>query len=296
MNRRLPSLNALRAFEAAARHESFSAAAAELHVTHGAVSHQIKALEDWLGIALFRRLTRAVRLTEAGGAYATVIENAFNQIDAATAGLIEPNVEAPLHVATTAAFAVRWLGPRLGRLWQACPDLDLRLHELAWRAEVSFDAPQMDLAVRVGEVEETGIESVPLMAGTIAPMCSPILLSGGSPLECTRDLRQHKLLHGADYAAWQDWFEQAGLDGRDAARGPVFDDTNLIYSAALSGQGVGLLHTALTREERAAGQLVQLFDDKARGEMGYYIVYRERGRDDPRIAAFRDWLLDMTAG
>jgi LysR family glycine cleavage system transcriptional activator len=233
-----------------------------------------------------------VQLTEAGAAYATAIESAFNQIDTATAAVVEPQVASPLHVVTTAAFAVRWLGPRLGRLWQAHPDLDLRLHELGWRAEVDFDDTQVDLAVRIGEPERKDVESVLLMPGTIAPMCSPILLAGSVPLQRKEDLCHHKLLHGVDHGAWRDWFARAGMQAGDAARGPVFDDTNLIYSAALSGQGVGLLHTALTREERAAGQLVQLFDEVPGVDMGYYVVYPTRGRDNHRIVAIRDWLLE----
>ncbi len=131
-----PPLNALRALEAAARHENFSAAAEELHVTHGAISHQMKALEGWLGIPLFERRTRTVRLTEAGSVYLPVIEEAFNQIHEATTTLVRARRDAPLHVTTTPAFAVRWLAPRLGRLWQEHPDLDLRLHEASWMTDV----------------------------------------------------------------------------------------------------------------------------------------------------------------
>jgi LysR family glycine cleavage system transcriptional activator len=291
VKRRLPPLNALRAFEAAARHQSFSAAAEELHVTHGAISHQVKALEAWLGMPLFERLTRAVRLTEAGSAYRPVIEGAFNQIDAATRGLAHARIDAPLHVTTTPAFAVRWLAPRLGRLWREHPDLDLRLHEAPWLTDVNPLSGDTDLVVRIGAAGGAGIESMPLMPGTVTPMCSPRLLEGGPPVERPEDLLAYGLLHSHGYRPWQDWFERFGVGDADVAHGPIFDDTNLAYSAALAGQGVGLLHTALTVDEIAAGQLVQPFDAEAQDDMGYYIAYAAASRDEARVARFRDWLL-----
>lgn len=291
MSRRLPPLNALRAFEAAARYESFSAAAGELHVTHGAVSHQVKALEAWLGIALFERRTRAVRLTEAGRAYLPVIEAAFNQIHGATAALSRARENAPLHVTTTPAFAVRWLAPRLGRLWRDHPDLDLRLHEAPWMSDVQPGSPGADLVVRIGAGGGAGLESQPLMPGTVTPMCSPRLLDGGPPLERPSDLLKFRLLHGYSYEPWQDWFKRYAIGEADVAHGPIFDDTNLTYSAALAGQGVGLLHTALTGDAIAAGQLVQPFETAPGDDMGYYMVYASSGATDARVARFRDWLL-----
>jgi LysR family glycine cleavage system transcriptional activator len=291
VNRRLPPLNALRAFEAAARYESFSAAAEELHVTHGAISHQVKALEEWLGIRLFERRNRGVRLSAAGSAYLPVIEGAFNQIHGATISLAKANSDAPLHVIMTQAFAVRWLAPRLGRLWREHPDLDLRLHEAPWMTDVMPGTGEADLVVRIGQRSAPGLESIPLMPGTVTPMCSPRLLEDGPPVERPEDLLQHRLLHGFSYSPWQDWFARAGVSNADVAHGPIFDDTNLAYSAALAGQGVGLLHTALTGDEIAAGHLVHLFDSEGRDDMGYHIVYPTVSRDDWRVARFRDWLI-----
>ncbi len=291
MRRRLPPLNALRAFEAAARHESFTAAAAELHVTHGAISHQVKALETWLGTALFERLTRAVRLTPAGSAYLPVIEGAFNQIHAATVNLAHTGDDAPLHVTTTPAFAVRWLAPRLGRFWREHPDLDLRLHEASWLSDVEPEPGRADVVVRIGEGRGAGLESLPLMPGTVTPMCSPRLLDDGPPVKRPEDLLAYRLLHTSSYALWQDWFERSGVRDADVAHGPVFDDTNLAYSATLAGQGVGLLHTALTVDDIAAGHLVEPFARGARDDMGYHMVYRSASRHDPRVMRFRDWLI-----
>jgi len=291
MIRRLPPLNALRAFEAAARHQSFSAAAEELHVTHGAVSHQVKILEDWFGIPLFERSGRTVRLSLAGSAYLPDIEGAFNQIHGATASLVRSTGNAPLHVTTTPAFAVRWLAPRLGRLWRDHPDLDLRLHEMPWTGvEVPVPA-QADMLVRIGAQRPAGFEAQPLMPGTVTPMCSPQLLEGGPPLTRAEDLLQYPLLHTSGYGPWQDWFRRNGVAHANVTRGPVFDDTNLAYSAALAGQGIGLLHTALTVDEAAAGLLVQPFDAEPRDDLGYYIVFATASSHDPRVAAFRDWLI-----
>jgi LysR family transcriptional regulator, glycine cleavage system transcriptional activator len=291
VNRHLPPLNALRAFEAAARHESFSAAADELHVTHGAISHQVKALEAWLGTPLFERRTRAVRLTEAASAYLPAIEGAFNQINSATAGLTRAAGSTPLHVTTTSAFAVRWLAPRLGRLWRDHPNMDLRLHEMPWMADMEPGRAEADLVVRIGPVSRPGLVSLPLMPGTVTPMCSPGLLADGPPLQHPEDLLAYGLLHSYAYAPWQDWFRRAGVLDADVAHGPIFDDTNLAYSAALAGQGVGLLHTALTVDETAAGQLVRPFDAEPVDDMGYYVVFASASANDARVTAFRDWLI-----
>ena len=291
MSRRLPPLNALRAFEAAARYESFSAAAEELNVTHGAISHQVKALEEWLGMPLFERRTRAVRLSAAGRGYLPVIEAAFNQIHGATVSLLQAKSDAPLHVTMTSAFAVRWLAPRLGRLWREHPDLDLRLHEAPWMTDVEPGTAGADLVVRIGDGSAPGLESIPLMSGTVTPMCSPRLLEGGPPVERPEDLLEYRLLHSFSYGPWQDWFARAGVGNAHVAHGPIFDDTNLAYSAALAGQGVGLLHTALTGDEIAAGHLVQPFDSGAQDGMGYYIVYPAASSNVPRVTRFRDWLI-----
>lgn len=292
LNRRLPPLNALRAFEAAARHQSFSEAAEELHVTHGAISHQVKALEAWLGMPLFERRTRAVRLTEAASAYLPAIEAAFNQIHGATASLIRAAGSAPLHVTTTSAFAVRWLAPRFGRLWRDLPHMDLRLHEMPWMADMAPGRAEADLVVRIGAGGGPGSVSQLLMPGTVTPMCSPGLLADGPPLERPEDLMKYRLLHSYAYAPWQDWLRRAGVLDADVAHGPIFDDTNLAYSAALAGQGVGLLHTALTVDERAAGQLVQPFDSEPRDDMAYYVVFASASASDRRVIGFRDWLME----
>lgn len=289
MEHRLPPLNALHAFEAAARHQSFSRAARELHVTHAAVSHQIRALENWLGVALFERTGRSVRLNERGQAYWPMVRGAFDQIHTGTATLLRSAREQALVVNAPPAFAVRWLAPRLGQLWNAHPDLDLRLNEITGLADPDFT--ESDVAVRVGDGNWPDVEVIALIPGTITPMCSPMLLGNGRKLERPEDLADFKLLHAYDHNGWRQWFQHAGIDVVDTDRGPVFDDTNLIHSATLAGQGVGLLHTALTRKELEAGLLVRPFEIGPQNDLGYYLVYPRGAAADRRVAQFRDWLL-----
>ncbi len=291
MQRRLPPLNALHAFEAAARHQSFSRAAKELHVTHAAVSHQIRALEDWLGVPLFQRTARSVKLNERGRAYLPIVRGIFDQLHAGTATLLRAARHEALTVTAPQAFAVRWLAPRIGKLWSAHPDLDLRLKEMAWLEDVDFGAT--DVAVRVGDGDWPGMEVVPLIPGTTTPMCSPMLLTDGRSLETPADLLNYTLLHAYDHNAWRRWFKAAELDETHADKGPVFDDTNLIHSATLAGQGIGLLHTALTRQELAAGLLVRPFEIGPQDDLGYYLVYPRGAASDPRVKMFCDWMLQQ---
>jgi len=289
MERRLPPLNALHAFEAAARYQSFSQAAKELHVTHSAVSHQIRALEDWLGVTLFERTARSVRLNERGKGYWPIVRGAFDQIQAGTATMLRAAREEALIINAPPAFAVRWLAPRLGQLWSTHPDLDLRLNEITGLGEVDFT--DSDVAVRVGDGNWPDLQVVPLLPGTITPMCSPMLLGDERKLERPEDLAHFKLLHAYDHNGWRQWFQRAGIDHVDTDRGPVFDDTNLIHSATVAGQGIGLLHTALTRKELEAGLLVRPFEIGPQNDLGYYLVYPRSAAADRRVAQFRDWLL-----
>ena len=293
MQRRLPPLNALHAFEAAARHESFSRAAKELHVTHAAVSHQIRALEEWLGAPLFERAARSVRLNARGRSYLPLVQGIFDQLHAGTATLLRASRDEALIVTAPPAFAVLWLAPRIGRLWSAHPDFGLRLKEISWLEDVDFTVT--DVSVRVGDGDWPGLEVVPLLPGTVTPMGSPMLLENGHPLERPEDLVHYTLLHAYDHNGWRKWFQSAGLEDAHANRGPVFDDTNLIHSATLAGQGIGLLHTALTRKEQDAGLLVRPFEIGPQDDFGYYLVYPRESSSDHRIARFRDWLLQQVA-
>ncbi len=289
MARHLPPLNALRAFEAAARHLSFSRAAEELHVTHAAISHQVKALEERLGVKLFRRLTRAVRLTDAGQAYLPVLRDAFDRIAEATERLVASDTIGALTVSTTPGFAARWLVSRLVAFREAYPDIDIRLTPSLHL--VDFAREEVDVAVRYGRGEWPGLRADCLLTLNVFPVCSPKLLEGPHPLLTPDDLRHHTLLHDDMAADWGRWLLVAGVDGIDTTRGPRIHDSSLVLQAAVDGLGVALARSALAAADLAAGRLVKLFDISLPSVACYYVVYPEAWADRPKIAAFREWLL-----
>ncbi|MFQ5959105.1 MAG: transcriptional regulator GcvA [Alphaproteobacteria bacterium] len=293
MARRLPPLNALRAFEAAARHLSFSRAADELNVTHAAVSHQIKALEEHLGVKLFRRLTRAVRLTDAGQALLPVLRDAFDAIAVTSDRLRAADATGPLNVGATPAFASRWLVPRLARFYAAHPEIEIRLcpsMEL-----VDFTRDDIDLAVRFGRGGWPGLDAELLMCLDMFPVCSPALRDGPKPLREPADLAHHTLLHEDLREDWQRWLVAAGIDSVDWTRGPTFNETDLLLQAAVEGIGVAVAHSALVANDLARGRLVRPFEETLTTDAGFYVVFPEAAADRPKIKAFRDWLFAEAA-
>jgi LysR family glycine cleavage system transcriptional activator len=293
MARRLPSLNALRAFEAAARHLSFSRAADELSVTHAAVSHQIKALEADLGVSLFRRITRGVRLTEAGQAYLPVLRDAFDAIAETTARLRADEESGLLTVATTPSFAARWLVPRLGGFYADHPEIDVRLYpsiEL-----IDFARDDVDIAVRFGRGDWSGVRAEHLLCLDMFPVCSPALLDRPHPLRTPEDLRNHTLLHEDVREDWRRWLLAAGIEDIDFARGPMFHDTSLLLQAAVAGLGVAIAHSALVNDDLAAGRLVRPFETRLATDVGFYVVCPEGAVARPKVRAFRDWLFEAAA-
>jgi LysR family glycine cleavage system transcriptional activator len=291
MARFLPPLNALRAFEASARHLSFTKAAGELNVTQAAVSHQIKALEARLGVALFKRLNRALLLTDAGQAYLPAVRDAFDAIARATAqvtrrGRPEPKV---LTVSVLPSFAAKWLVPRLGRFREAHPDIDVRIS--ADHHMTDFGREDVDMAVRYGQGDYPGLDCVRLMTEDVFPVCSPRLLQGRHPLRTPADLRFHTLLHDDFRVDWRIWLLAAGVQDVDPERGPAFTDSSMVVQAAVEGQGVALARSVLAAADLAAGRLVKPFDVSMPARWAYYAVCPKARRDDRRIKAFRDWLL-----
>jgi len=291
--RRLPPLNALRAFEAGARHLSFTKAAQELHVTQAAVSHQVRQLEEHLGVALFRRYTRRLALTEEGRALLPAVGEAFDRIDQAVRDLGEGSGNRLLTVSLTHSFAGKWLVPRLGRFRQQHPEVDLRLHHSAQPADFTRD--DVDLAVRWGRGGWPNLGIDFLKAEAISPVCSPKLLEGPHPLRKPADLRHHSLLHDYDYDDWFAWLRAAGVQDVEAYRGPILDETNVLIQAALEGQGVALTDLALVADDLAAGRLVRPFDLTLASDYGYYIVYPSGALKRPKVKAFRDFLLAEAA-
>jgi LysR family glycine cleavage system transcriptional activator len=287
----LPPLKALPDFEAAARHLSFTKAAEELHVTHGAVSRQVKSLEDYLGVRLFRRLNRALRLTDEGQAYARSVRELLDSLAESTGRLRARKETGGLTVTTTYSFTTGWLVPRLGRFRALHPEIDVRLQ--ANDQVVDFARDNVDLAIRYGRGHYPGLGVDRLLSDDYVPVGSPKLLKGKHPLKKPADLHHHVLLHEeSNEVDWRMWLMAAGIDGIDASRGPIFSHSSMAIQAAVNGEGVALGRTALIEAELAAGRLVRLFDLRLKAEMAYYIVYQPRAIERPKVRAFRDWLLE----
>lgn len=290
MSRRLPPLNALRAFEAAARHLSFTKAAEELHVTQAAVSHQIKGLEEWLGAPLFLRQNRNLCLTEAGQAYLPTIKLAFDGLADATERLFRQDHGGALTVSTMPSLAAKWLVMRLGSFQERHPDIDVRLQTSS--ALVDFATQDVDVAIRFGTGHWPGLRAERLMEEEIFPVCSPGLLRPDRPLNCPNDLRHYPLLHDDYVITWRLWLEAAGAAEVDTSRGAVFTDSALMLQAAAAGRGVALARHVLATDDIAAGRLVRLFDVAVPGDFAYYVVAPPHYFQRPKVRAFRDWLFE----
>ncbi len=290
MTVRLPPMNTLRAFEAAARHLSFTQAAAELHITQAAVSHQIRTLEEALGVRLFRRLNRAIRLTEEGQQFVSEVRKALSHLATAMEKLSAPDAGGPLTVSVLPSFASKWLVPRLGRFRERHPEIDVRISPSIQLTD--FQRDDVDLGVRYGKGRYEGLHSVRLMTEDIFPVCSPKLLSGAKALRVPGDLRHHTLLHDDGYVDWAMWLLVAGVEEIGPTQGPFFTDSALVIQAAAEGQGVALARGALAADDLAAGRLVKPFDIAIPTEYAYYVVCPKATAQHPKIAAFRDWLLD----
>ena len=293
MPRRLPPLNALKAFEAAARHESFTRAAEELCVTQGAVSHQVKALEAELGLKLFNRERQRLVITEAGRAYLAIVRDAFDRIADGTERLLQRQRGGALTVSTSPNFAAKWLVHRLGRFAEAHPEIDLRVSASA--NHVDFAREDIDLAIRHGDGSASGLHVTRLCAEELFPVCSPKLLGGRSPLRTPADLGRFTLLHVNDRQDWSLWLDFAGAAGVDPARGPVLSQASMAIDAAVDGQGVALARTALAAWDLIGGRLVRPFAMAMPLRYAYWIVCPKATARLPKIAAFSDWLLAEAA-
>ena len=289
MARRLPPLNALRAFEAGARHLSFTKAAEELYVTQAAVSHQIKLLEQDLGVALFRRMTRKLALTAEGRTLQGVAGAALDAIAEAAEALRAGAAGGTLTLSLTPSFGAQWLSQRIGRFWTAHPEIDLRLQHSIHL--VDFARDDVDAAVRWGNGVWPGVEAVYLMRAGIVPVCSPALCEGPPALNVPDDLRHHTLLHERDYVEWAQWLAVAGARQVEARRGPIIDNSTVLLQAAIDGQGVALSSEAIIRADLEAGRLVKPFDVDLDADNAYYLVAPPRAFERPNVQAFRDFLL-----
>lgn len=308
MTYRLPPLSALRAFEAACRHLSFKKAAEELHVTPAAVSQQIKALEDYLGLPLFRRLTRALELTPPAAAMLPKVREGFECFAAAVDSTRQGD-DGVLTVTAPPSFAARWLLPRLPHFAAAHPAVKLRLSSSADAVDrrgemreregepLDLRTPGSVLAIRYGTGNYPGFRVEQVFAPDWLPVCSPRLLDSGPPLAVPEDLVRHVLIHDETIddeerqPGWQEWLATAGVTGVDAGRGPRFSNAVLAVEAALAGQGVALALGPLVEADVAAGRLVVPFRLSVPSPYAYFMVMRQAVAERAPVAAFRAWLL-----
>lgn len=311
MSYRLPPLVALRAFESAARHLSFKKAADELHVTPGAVSQQIRSLEEFLGVALFRRRTRAVELTEHAASMLPRVRAGFEQL-AAAVETTRRATPAALTVTAPPTFATYWLVPRLARFVELHPEIALRLESSTGSVDrqgvtlplgdddVDLRSDASTLAIRYGTGVYPGFRVVQVVAPTYVPVCSPALAADGR-LARPSQLREHMLIHdetlhdGERQPGWAEWLRTAGIDDVDARRGLRFSNAVLATKAAMVGQGVALALKPLVGAEIAAGRLVVPFDLALPSPYAYFLVVPEALAERPPVAAFQRWLLAESA-
>ncbi|WP_104205261.1 transcriptional regulator GcvA [Billgrantia saliphila] len=300
-SRLLPGTRALRTFEAAGRHLNFTRAAEELGLTPAAVSYQIKEMEEQLGITLFTRTSRSIRLTPAGAVVFEAASEALESLRHAVGRARRMTREsAPLRLTLGARFATNWLLPRLARLRETVPSLELSFDTTD---EVrDFDLDEVDVAIRFGTGHYAKTRSDRLFETFVVPVCSPTLLAADPDLKTPRDLLRHTLCYvdcrvgGKAWPNWPMWMAAAGIDDFDGSRCVGFSDASHVVQAVLDGGAVGLAEPAMIAGELSQGRLVRLFDVslEVAPEYAYYLVYPESSAQDPRIQAFREWLLEET--
>jgi LysR family glycine cleavage system transcriptional activator len=293
-----PPLKAVRYFESAARHLSFSKAAEELNVTHSAISHQIKALEEWIGQPLFERTGRALRLTEAGRQFLPPVRSAFRQLTDAADDLRQANRGGPLTVSVLPSLASKWLVPRLFDFRAKHPEIEVRISATDRVEQIGQGG--IDIAVRYGRGRWPGVEAELLLQDDLFPIASPAILNGDVQLKEPSDLQHFNLLNDSTWEAarfdfWHQWLAQAGVTGLELKGGFSFNYSNLLVQAAIDGLGIALGNTLLAGDDLKAGRLVKPFDITISLDTAYYIVYARDALKRPKIRAFRDWLVEQIA-
>ena len=283
---RLPAMQALRAFEAAARLQNLSRAAESLHVTHGAISHQIKALEGELGVTLVERAGRGIRLTDDGERFAARVREALDRLAEAVRDVTDQSNPRRIRVSVVPSFAARWLLPRIGRFIAKHPDIDLDVR--ATLVLVDFQRDDVDFAVRHGMGQWPGVLAEPMFDETYFPVCNPRLADGRLPKE-PAELARFPLLRG-EGEPWEPWFRAAGLDWPEPTRGAMFNDSSHMVQAAAEGQGIALARESLLGNDLQTGTLVRLFDISIPAPRRFWFVYTPRMAQSPKLALFREWL------
>jgi LysR family glycine cleavage system transcriptional activator len=283
---RLPNFSALRAFEAAARHENFSRAAEELHLTHGAISHQVRALEEELGVPLFVRNGRQVRVTAEGRRFAEVIAQTVGDL-ARAAGALRPSADAIQRLCVTAipSFAARWLAPRLGSFIEQHPHVEVILQASSQLQDLARE--NIDVGIRFGRGRYPGLVSERLMGEVYYPVVSPNYRHGPLPVE-PHDLENAVLLRSNE--PWAPWFKAARLALAEPAGGVMFEDLSMLIRSCVDGDGVALVRHVVAMQEIASGQLIRLFEITSPSAEDYYLVSPPGAYGKPQVRAFRDWL------
>jgi len=302
MARFVPGTRALRTLEAAGRHLNFTRAADELGLTPAAVSHQIKEFEDQIGVALFARTSRSVRLTEAGSVLFDASGEAMSLLNRAVAKAQKlARGQSLLKVTADAHFAAKWLMRRVDGFRALRPDIELRF-DISFDLR-DFDSDDVDVGIRFGAGKYPGLIADRLFENVIVPVCSPVLLNNGAPLKTPRDLFNHRLVHiewsrqGVTWPNWRMWMAAAGVDDFDDSRTVVFGTSSDAIQAAIEGSAVALADFAMVAHDLSEGRLVQPFELGVRmaPEFAYHLVYPRGSAGDPRIVAFRAWILAEAA-
>lgn len=299
-DRILPPLNALRAFEAAARHLSFSKAAEELHVTPAALSHQIRGLEEFLGQKLFHRMTRQVALTEAGELIRPDIQDGFVSLKRGIGRLDRRRDDNVITVSAGPSFTAKWLAPRLNRFAAAYPDIDLRI--AATLTLLDFDKDDLDVSIRFGSGQPPRMHVEHLLDESVTPMCSPSLLEGPNAITRLEDLKNATLIHdesitrmALDAPGWADWLALAGVEGVNADRGVRFNLADHAIDAAIEGSGVVLARRVLAKRDLDLGRLVAPFALDIPIKQSFRAMCPEGHEKRRAIRCFLDWLREEVA-
>jgi len=285
--KRIP-VGPLRAFDVAARNLNLSAAAEEMNVTHAAVSRQVKQLEERLGVKLFERLPRGLRLTAHGALLAEGTREAFDRLASALEDVSIPAVRRKLTISTFASLSARWLMPRVQSFAELFPEADLQV--LTSTRLVDFSREDVDVAIRFGSGNYPGLHVVPLFQPRDIVVCAPSLLKGKRKLETLADLNDFPLLHDDSYHGWERWLAAAGVKNVNARRGVICGDRNSMLQAALEGQGVALTSGVFAANDLTAGRLIQVFSNAIQSEFAIYAVCLPRRLNDPLIAGTMEWL------
>ncbi len=285
----LPSLNFLHTFESVARHLSFTNAAKELFVTQAAVSHQIKALEDYLGVKLFYREKRKVFLSDEGQKLLPSVVSGLQGIADSLENIRNYDSEDTLVVGVGSSFSANWLVHRLGAFYQKFPEVNLHLK--IFNNESDFNSGGTDMAVVWGIGDWQGLMCEKLMVVEFTPVCSPELIKKTHPLKTPEDLIHYPLLDDPDYDMWQLWLEEAGIPERKYKRRTVIRDANVVIHSALEGHGIALCAVGIVQEYLDSGRLIRPFDHSITGGGFYYLVYPEKALRKPPVRLFKTWLV-----